>query len=736
MIAMVRTFKILPLLFLLFGLPLFALASQDEEKTVAELVEALTRKRDEAEPELLTQLANHKSKEAAEGLVELFDKMGSKFMRREVLRALELFDGSGAGEQQALQKMLEVATNDDDREMRGMALDSISNCSTLGKSFLESVIISAAEDQVRERAMAYHILLSDNSDFAWYEKLYDPELVKQREKERKKEGKKAKVEEGEEPELVVHTVQVIRALAFERIASTLTVAKLIEASNDDYWEVRKLALEALNQKDPKKVIAIAKDSLGKVTNRETERVAAAQILMERQGTKAVAELLDIAGKSPDTVGNELRYAIADLLAEVEDEKLQKKFVKLVGKGKAYDKLFALRVCAKNMDPKVSKAMRKGLKDKSREVKLETIRVLGERGDEESLKDIRKAMGKDEKKDRESLSTYLIAIGNITGNGDDFITELLGYTTSDERDLRNTAIEVLAKIAGKKHLEIFETALTNDQWDTRLAGLRALETLRNRDSVGKIIAQMKNEGGRLLYEFSATLFNLTGQPYGKSFGGWERWWDGEGKTADLISKSELRKRVKEEEMRRLKKRSKASFFGIKIISKRVVFIIDVSGSMNEPMRTRYVNQSTGETRMSVAIRELQKAIDSLDRGALFNIIPFSSGVDLWLDEGVSGSDQKTRDEAKEYVGKLGANGGTNIYGAVEAAFRDKEVDTIFVLSDGEPSVGDELDPRVIRDHIARWNEHRDIEIHCIAVGGALQLLEWIAEDSDGTYVKFN
>jgi len=230
--------------------------------------------------------------------------------------------------------------------------------------------------------------------------------------------------------------------------------------------------------------------------------------------------------------------------------------------------------------------------------------------------------------------------------------------------------------------------------------------------------------------------MTGQPYGKSFGGWERWWDGEGKTTDLISKSDLRKRVKEEETRRLKKRSKASFFGIKIISKRVVFIIDVSGSMNEPMRTRYVDQSTGETRMSVAIRELKKAIDSLDRGALFNIIPFSSGVDLWLDEGVAGSDQKTRDEAKEFTDKLGAGGGTNIYGAVEAAFRDQEVDTIFVLSDGEPSVGDELDPQVIRDHIARWNEHRDIEIHCIAVGGALQLLEWIAEDSGGTYVKFN
>ena len=733
---MIRTIKILSLLFLLSGLPLFALASQDEDKTVAELVEILIRKRDEAEPELLTQLANHKSKDAAEGLIEIFDKMGSKYMQREVLRALQLFDGVGSGEQQALQKMLDIATYDEDREMRGMALESISRCNTLGKSFLENVIVSAAEDQVREKAMAYHIQLSDQSDFEWYEKLYDPELVKKREKERKKDNKKKKAEEGEEPELVIHTVPVIRALAFERIASTLSVPKLIEATKDDYWEVRKYAMEALNQKDPKKVIAIASDSLGKGTNSETERIAAAEILIQQQGIKAAAELLDTAGKSPDVVGNELRFAIADLLAGLEDEKFQKKLVKLIGKGKREEKLFALRVNANNMDEKVSKAMRKGLKDKSRDVKLETIRILGERKDEESLKDIRKAMGKDEKKDREALATYLIAIGNITGNGDDFVDELLSYVNSEERDLRNTAIEVLAKVGGKKHLSIFEEALTNDQWDTRLAGLRSLETLRSRDSLGKIIEQMKSETGRMLHEFSGTLFNLTGQPYGNSFGGWESWWKGEGKTTDLISKSDLRKRVREEETRRLKKRSKASFFGIKIISKRVTFIIDVSGSMNEPMRTRYVNETTGETRMTVAIRELQKSIDSLDRGALFNIIPFSSGVDLWLDDGVAGSDEKTREEAKEFVGKLGAGGGTNIYGAVEAAFRDREVDTIFILSDGEPSVGDELDPRVIRDHIVRWNEHRDIEIHCIALGGAQQLLEWIAEDSDGNYVKFN
>ena len=737
---MARTSKILPFLLALLTLPLFAFQDDGGEKSVAELIEELTRNRDEADPDLVVQLANHKSKEAVEGLIDLFDKMGSNYMKREVLRALELFDGVAAGQQQALQKMLDVATDSPDRELRAMALRSLSNCRTLGKSFLENVVLSPAEDEVRETAMSYHLELSDESDFEWYKELYDPEAVKkayedQKKDKGKKKGKK-KDDEEEEGELMIHSLPEIRAMAFERIAPTMKTTEVIEATKDRYWVIRTTALEVLSQQDPKKVISYAEDALGDGNRRGTERAAAAAVLMERQGNKAAAELLDIAGKSPDIVGNELRFAIADLLADVDDEKLKKKLVKLVGKGKPHEKLFGLRVNAKNMDEKVSKAMRKGIKDKDRTVKLETIRVLGERKDKEALEDIRKAMAKDEKKDKESLAVYMRAIGMIEGGNDDYVNELLTYAKSDVRDLRNASIELLAEFDGDDHIEVFHEALVHPQWDTRMAALVAIEELRDRDSVGKIIERMPEEDGRMLHEFSQTLFRLTGQPYGKSHGGWKAWWSKEGKDKDLISKSELRKRIKEEEIRRLKQRSKASFFGIKIISKRVIFIIDVSGSMNESMRTRYVDQATGETRMTVAQRELKKSIDNLDRGALFNLITFSSDVTEWLDEGVVGSEQKTRDEAKEYAEKLGAGGGTNIYGAMKAAFQDENVDTIYFLSDGEPTVGEEIDPRVIRDSVARWNENRGIQINCVAIGGSLQVLEWMAEDSGGTYIKFN
>ena len=40
------------------------------------------------------------------------------------------------------------------------------------------------------------------------------------------------------------------------------------------------------------------------------------------------------------------------------------------------------------------------------------------------------------------------------------------------------------------------------------------------------------------------------------------------------------------------------------------------------------------------------------------------------------------------------------------------------------------------HVKRWNAERDIVINAIALGGSFQILEWLAEDSGGTHVRFD
>jgi len=226
--------------------------------------------------------------------------------------------------------------------------------------------------------------------------------------------------------------------------------------------------------------------------------------------------------------------------------------------------------------------------------------------------------------------------------------------------------------------------------------------------------------------------LTGESFGKNSAIWERWIEDQKGSIKIIEERDLEKIVEEADEKRLKQVSDAEFFGIRIESHRVLFIIDVSGSMNEPVRMRYVDEP-GDSRMEVAKKELAKAIKALDENALFNIAPFSGGVESWADKGIESSKKATRDDALEYVSRLGAGGGTNLYGSLEFGFQDLDVDTIFVLSDGEPSVGDIIDPQLIREAVQEMNSTRDVVINTIAIGSSLEILEWLAEDSGGTYV---
>jgi len=135
------------------------------------------------------------------------------------------------------------------------------------------------------------------------------------------------------------------------------------------------------------------------------------------------------------------------------------------------------------------------------------------------------------------------------------------------------------------------------------------------------------------------------------------------------------------------------------------------------------------------QELVKALNALEPGASFNLCTFNSAVQKWKDGAVAMSD-KARAEAIDWVEHLGSRGGTNIYDALAFGFSDPTIDTIFLLTDGEPSAGTVTDLGLIRQHIASWNATRHLKIHCVAVGSDFPLLEWIAQDAGGTYTKFN
>ena len=174
------------------------------------------------------------------------------------------------------------------------------------------------------------------------------------------------------------------------------------------------------------------------------------------------------------------------------------------------------------------------------------------------------------------------------------------------------------------------------------------------------------------------------------------------------------------------------------SKRVTFVVDVSGSMNTKFRT---NEGREVTRLNFVKEELKKVLKSLDNTAKFNIIFFSDKVNYWKKSMMPARIMNVND-AVEFISKQKAQGQTNIYGALETAFDDPEVSTIYFLTDGQPTTGEETGKLAIAGSVSDWNENRGIDVNTtIFLTGENQLMDkWqakslmrkIARRTDGVY----
>jgi hypothetical protein len=294
--------------------------------------------------------------------------------------------------------------------------------------------------------------------------------------------------------------------------------------------------------------------------------------------------------------------------------------------------------------------------------------------------------------------------------------------------RQAAALELARLGSKETLAILGELLADPDTRVRSEAIRAVAARRRASSIEALIDRLDAERGKLGLEVQWALRMLTGLDHGARSPRWRAWWTAEGETFELPTLALAQEAERARKTRRDENSTKASFYGLQVVSNRLSFVIDISGSMRE-------KAYAGKSRIDIAKEELTKVVESLQADDHFNLIAFSSGVDDWQKALVPG-DPKNRASAQSYVQGLNANGGTAIFDALARAFEDKSVDTIYFLSDGDPSAGAIVDPTLIRSEIARWNSARHVTIHCIAVGQDHALLRGLAEDSGGTYQRID
>lgn len=360
--------------------------------------------------------------------------------------------------------------------------------------------------------------------------------------------------------------------------------------------------------------------------------------------------------------------------------------------------------------------------------------------------------------------------------------LVTAATEKEARVRAAAIEALGRRGAKEQKDLILKALEDERWQVRVAACGALGVLQLRDTVGPLIARMQLEEGRVNEDIDAALKLITGITYRGDALGWKGWWEvnkADWESGKLAKKEEPKKDDAaggkdgdgkdpagggkdaagggKEPAPPAAGGTTVTFYGIETKSKNLVFVVDVSGSMAEP--ATYVPDANsggnapaggpkGKRKIDIARWELSKAIAQLPENARFNIVTFHSDVKVYSPTKMVIATKANKAAAQAFAEKLEPQDATNIMDALEKAFDlagggkmqvDENykggVDTIFFMTDGTPTIGKSLDPKVIGDTVQKWNAVRKIRIHCIGIGKhAEELLKRLADESGGTYVK--
>ena len=484
---------------------------------------------------------------------------------------------------------------------------------------------------------------------------------------------------------------------------------------------------------------------------------------------AAGKLLEIAMKA--TTPPELGRRIADAVGGCGDEKTGKLVAAGMLKGQTDERLLHVRAARNLKTPAVADAALKMLADKEPRLRGEALEIIVAHKIEAATPKLEEIVAKG--KDLDLLGPAVRGVSELLKGGPrwaDWEAKLVGFGNSPVDELRRSALAVLSSNKDATRFDYWLALLDHADWSTRSIAAGWIERAKTKRAIGALIDRLAKEqpGTRVFADIDDALGRMTAMGRWETAEEWATWWKNTEAAFEFPKNSgAVGTKPKEEESALGTGGVHAKFYGIEVETKRAIFVIDISGSMNEATQNPDYG---GRARIEVAKDELIKLVDELPQGSWFNIVTFSTGVEQWL-EGLTeasgekpgkkpkkgpatgaGAGDKPKDEkeakkdeekqkkhdaelrekAKDYVSRLGANGATNIFDALELAFEDPDVDTIFFLTDGEPTAGKEVEPTAIREAVKRWNSGRGVRIHTVAVGQNFPLLQGISQDNGGEH----
>jgi len=428
----------------------------------------------------------------------------------------------------------------------------------------------------------------------------------------------------------------------------------------------------------------------------------------------------------------------------------------------------------------------------------SLRTLRRFRSEEALREIEKGARSDSNPTARVL--FLLALGRPECS--ESIPVLLGALGQPDPRFLSAALRALVAHAGDPTVQQAVVPLfAHEHWAVRLGAYRVLACGPPVDAIAGLVAAVAREEGEIAFACDSYLEDLTGVSFQAEPSSWGPWWreneaavrggtfvrggvrpeptevveEPEEPEESVITVGDGSEEEEPEETDDAEggrgeepppppvagkpaepvapQRTVARFFRIPIESRRIVFAVDFSGSMDEPLegideRTKAALSKYGlpPTRLGVAKVELVAAIRGLPDGALFNIVVYDDKATSYQARLVKAT-KSARESAVKWILKRDSRYMTNLWGALREAFRDylepggggarfaDLPDTIVFLTDGHATRGRFRETASLRDCFDLWNLSVDVVMHCVGVGSDQdrELLVAMAGATGGYYI---
>jgi hypothetical protein len=223
-------------------------------------------------------------------------------------------------------------------------------------------------------------------------------------------------------------------------------------------------------------------------------------------------------------------------------------------------------------------------------------------------------------------------------------------------------------------------------------MQAVVRVPGDDTITFLIDQIAQLKGLVQYDVIRFLMQISGENFRDDAASWKAWW--------VAQQKKLPKKNEPPPVGAYG--GNGAFYGIPIGARRVVFVLDISRSMERGGR------------IDAAKRELSEAIANLPPEVFFGVVAFAGGVHVWQPELMPANEPNRRQAIQTVMGQETRGGGTSSYDALEAAF-GLDPEAIYFVTDGKPMSGKIVVPEAIVAAVSDVNRVRRISIHSIGIG---------------------